>query len=53
MLEAEMDTHLGYEKHELKSKSTPNSRNGKSGKTITSEYGEQEISLKPRNWIRV
>jgi putative transposase len=25
MLEAEMDTHLGYEKHDVKSKSTANS----------------------------
>lgn len=48
MLEAEMDTHLGYEKHETKAKATPNSRNGKSKKTVVSEYGEQEI-LVPRD----
>ncbi len=42
MLEAEMDTHLGYEKHDAKSKKTTNSRNGRSRKTITSEYGEKE-----------
>jgi transposase-like protein len=48
MLEAEMDTHLGYEKHEVKKKSTANSRNGKSKKTITSEYGDQEIVV-PRD----
>lgn len=30
MLEAELDTRLGYEKHEIKAKMTPNSRNGKS-----------------------
>ncbi|MNE08538.1 Transposase, Mutator family [compost metagenome] len=48
MLEAEMDTHLGYEKHEVKAKMTPNSRNGKSKKTVVSEYGEQEISV-PRD----
>lgn len=48
MLEAEMDTHLGYEKHEVKKKSTTNSRNGKTKKTITSEYGDQEISV-PRD----
>lgn len=48
MLEAEMDTHLGYEKHEVKSKTTSNSRNGKSRKTLVSEYGEQEISV-PRD----
>lgn len=45
MLEAEMDTHLGYEKHEVKSKATTNSRNGKSRKTVMSEYGEQEMCL--------
>ncbi|RJE90439.1 IS256 family transposase [Paenibacillus sp. 1011MAR3C5] len=48
MLEAEMDTHLGYEKHDVKVKSTPNSRNGKSKKTVVSEYGEQEITV-PRD----
>ncbi|GFN34156.1 hypothetical protein PCURB6_44160 [Paenibacillus curdlanolyticus] len=48
MLEAEMDTHLGYEKHEVKNKATTNSRNGKSRKTVVSEYGEQEISV-PRD----
>ncbi|MFR9709538.1 IS256 family transposase [Paenibacillus sp. MB22_1] len=48
MLEAELDTHLGYEKHEVKAKMTPNSRNGKSKKTMVSEYGEQEIAV-PRD----
>lgn len=48
MLEAEMDTHLGYEKHDVQHKKTSNSRNGKSRKTITSEYGEQEIRV-PRD----
>src|SRR6185503_5742862 len=48
MLEAELDTHLGYEKHDVRNKQTANSRNGKSKKTITSEYGEQEISV-PRD----
>lgn len=43
-----MDTHLGYEKHEVKAKMTPNSRNGKGKKTVVSEYGEQEISV-PRD----
>lgn len=48
MLEAEMDTHLGYDKHDIKNKQTSNSRNGKSKKTVTSEYGEQEIEV-PRD----
>lgn len=48
MLEAEMDTHLGYEKHDVQNKQTSNSRNGKSKKKIISEYGEQEIVV-PRD----
>ena len=48
MLEAEMETHLGYAKHDVTAKVTPNSRNGKSKKTVVSEYGEQEISV-PRD----
>lgn len=48
MLEAELDTELGYEKHDVKKKTTTNSRNGKTKKTVTSEYGEMEISV-PRD----
>lgn len=48
MLEAEMETHLGYAKHDVTAKTTPNSRNGKSKKTVVSEYGEQEITV-PRD----
>ncbi|WP_027093512.1 IS256 family transposase [Cohnella thermotolerans] len=48
MLKAEMDSHLGYEKHDVQNKQTSDSRNGKSKKKITSEYGEQEISV-PRD----
>jgi putative transposase len=48
MLEAEIDTHLGYDKHDVKNKHTTNSRNGKSRKTVMSEYGEQEIAV-PRD----
>lgn len=51
MLQAELDTHLGYEKHEVKTKMTPNSRNGKDKKTVVSEYGEQEIRV-PRDRLR-
>ncbi len=32
----------------MKAKATPNSRNGKSKKTVVSEYGEQEIQV-PRD----
>jgi putative transposase len=48
MLEGELDTHLGYDKHDTKNKQTANSRNGKSKKTVVSEYGEQEIEV-PRD----
>ena len=48
MLEAELDTHLGYEKHDVQNKQTTNSRNGKSKKTIVSEYGEHKIEV-PRD----
>lgn len=37
MLEAEMDTHLGYGKHEVRVKLTSNSLNRKSRKTVVSE----------------
>ncbi|MFB5192731.1 IS256 family transposase [Alicyclobacillus fastidiosus] len=45
MLEAELDTHLGYAKHDTKNKTTDNSRNGHSRKTLTSEYGDVEIAV--------
>ncbi|WP_206922180.1 IS256 family transposase, partial [Alicyclobacillus suci] len=48
MLEAELETHLGYAKHAVKDKMTDNSRNGHSHKSITSEYGEVDISV-PRD----
>ncbi|MGG1601202.1 MULTISPECIES: IS256 family transposase [Paenibacillus] len=48
MLEAELETELGYAKHDVKHKETHNSRNGHSKKTVTSEYGEIEIEI-PRD----
>jgi len=48
MLEAELETHLGYAKHDTRSKQTDNSRNGHSRKTLTSEYGDVEIAV-PRD----
>jgi putative transposase len=48
MLEAELEHDLGYAKHDMTRKETTNSRNGRSKKRITSEYGEQEISV-PRD----
>lgn len=40
-----MESHLGYAKHDVTANATPNSRNGKSKKSVVSEYGEQEISV--------
>lgn len=48
MLEAELETQLGYAKHDTKNKTTDNSRNGHSRKTLTSEYGDVEITV-PRD----
>lgn len=48
MLEAEMDSHLGYGKNDNKNKQTANRRNGHTTKTVRSEYGEMELTV-PRD----
>ncbi len=48
MLEAEMEEHLGYEKHDIAGNNSGNSRNGYNRKTIKSEMGETEIKV-PRD----
>ena len=48
MLEAEMDEHLGYEKHEGSGDLSGNSRNGYNTKRIQSEMGETELRI-PRD----
>lgn len=48
MLEAEMEEHLGYEKHSAAGKNSGNSRNGYGKKTIRSDYGACEIAV-PRD----
>lgn len=47
-LEAEMATHLGYEKHDQEAKPSGNRRNGKSKKTLKGEFGEIEV-ITPRD----
>lgn len=43
-MEAELDTHLGYAKHDMKSKKTSNSRNGKMpAKTVATEIGDIQV----------
>lgn len=48
VLEAEMDSHLGYDKNDLSEKQTQNRRNGYSGKTIKSELGPIALEI-PRD----
>ncbi len=48
MLEAEMDEHLGYEKHSARGDGSGNSRNGHGRKTVKTEWGETDIAV-PRD----
>ncbi len=48
VLEAEMEQHLGYSKHDVTGNNTGNSRNGKSGKTVRSVHGEIDLQV-PRD----
>jgi putative transposase len=48
MLEAEMEEHLGYEKHAILGNNSRNSRNGYNYKNIISDYGESKIAI-PRD----
>jgi len=49
-LQAELTTHLGYEKHEIKGNNSGNSRNGTSSKVVKGEFGQAEIAI-PRDRI--
>jgi transposase-like protein len=48
MLEAEMEEHLGYEKHSPLGDLTGNSRNGYNTKTLQTQMGKAEIKV-PRD----
>ena len=48
VLEAEIEHHLGYEKHDTKGKNTGNSRNGKTTKSVRSVHGNMDIDI-PRD----
>jgi hypothetical protein len=47
-LEGEMDSHLGYAKHDAAGRDAGNSRNGKRAKTVLTEVGPVEIDV-PRD----
>ena len=42
-MDAEITTHLGYEKHDQSEKDTTNRRNGRTKKTVRSDQGPLEI----------
>jgi putative transposase len=44
-LDAEMDEHLGYEKHDPAGRNSGNSRNGTRSKTVLTEIGPVEIEV--------
>lgn len=48
IFEAEMDEHLGYEKHDPVGNNTGNSRNGYSKKSVKTRFGKSEIDI-PRD----
>lgn len=48
MLEGEMDSHLGYEKHSPEGTNSGNSRNGKTSKTVKTTLGEVDLEV-PRD----
>ena len=48
ILQAEMDEHLGYDKHDISGNNSGNSRNGYNRKTISTQHGETEIEI-PRD----
>lgn len=44
-VEAEMDEHTGYEKHEVSGRGSGNSRNGTRTKTVLTEIGPVEVDV--------
>ena len=47
-LDAEMDEHLGYDKHDAAGRNGGNSRNGRRGKTLLTEVGPVDVAV-PRD----
>ena len=45
-LQAELTTHLGYEKHSLEGHNSGNTRNGTSSKQLKGEFGEVQIEVR-------
>lgn len=47
-LETELDDELGYSRYDYRNKSTENSRNGHSSKTLRTSFGDVEVAV-PRD----
>lgn len=47
-LESELDEELGYSKYDYRNKTTDNSRNGTSSKTLRTSFGDVEVAI-PRD----
>lgn len=47
-LETELDDELGYSRYDYRNKSTENSRNGHSNKTLRTSFGDVEVTV-PRD----
>lgn len=47
VLEAVMDEHLGYEKHQVEGRGSGNSRNGRWPTTVLTEIGPVEVGGRP------
>ena len=47
-LETELDDELGYSRYDYRNKSTANSRNGHSSKTLRTSFGDVEVTV-PRD----
>lgn len=47
-LDAELDDELGYSKYDYRNKDTHNSRNGRSNKTLRTNFGDVEVAV-PRD----
>ena len=47
-LEAELEDELGYSKYDYRNKNTDNSRNGYSGKTLRTSFGDVDVAV-PRD----
>lgn len=49
LLEAEMDSSIGYTKNSTQDMKSKNKRNGHSPKTVKSQYDEFQVAI-PRDW---